>query len=73
MDKLLCIENLEIDRKSSGKHTFKKNEHYEGDKINNDWWCIDSIGVEAIIFDKHFVKEEDYIQCDSEMEVKLTQ
>lgn len=55
MANLLCIETL-----STTRITFKDGEIYKGNKINNNWWCVDAVGVEAKIFDKHFVNK-DYI------------
>ena len=57
MEELLCIENLEVNRKNS-KYSFKNGEHYKASKINDNWWCIDSIGVEAEMVNKHFVNEK---------------
>jgi len=55
MAKLLCIKTL------STKHiTFREGEIYKGNKVNDNWWCVDAVGVDANIFDRHFVNK-DYI------------
>lgn len=58
MKKLLCINTLEIERKNSSKYTFREGERYNGNKINDNWWCIDSVGVDASVFDKYFIDEK---------------
>lgn len=59
MGNLICIKTLEVNSKS-GKYTFREGEKYNGNKINDKWWCVDAIGVETKSFDEYFVNE-DYV------------
>ena len=49
MQNLLCKHAIAI-----GKHTFKENERYKGEKINEHWWCIDAIGVKTNDMENNF-------------------
>ena len=33
---------------------FKKGEVYTGNKINDNYWIVDSVGIETKIFEGHF-------------------
>jgi len=39
-------------------HTFKSGEEYEASKINDNWWLIDTVGVNKENFNKCFDKIE---------------
>lgn len=44
-----CIKELET------KHvTFKLGEIYAGNKINDNYWIVDSVGIETKVFEEHF-------------------
>jgi hypothetical protein len=34
--------------------TFKVNEEYSGNRVNNNYWIVDSVGVEIKVFEEHF-------------------
>ena len=34
--------------------TFKKGEVYTGNKINDNYWIVDSVGIEKKVFEEHF-------------------
>ena len=37
------------------KHiTFKEGESYTGNRINDNYWIVDSVGVETKVFEEHF-------------------
>ena len=37
------------------KHiTFRKGESYTGNRINNNYWIVDSVGIETKVFEEHF-------------------
>ena len=49
MIQVICIENL------TTKHfTFKKDEIYDANQINKNWWLIDAIGIDNEMFNKFF-------------------
>ena len=51
--KVKCIKELQT------KHmTFKKNEEYTAGKINETWYCVDSVGVNVEDFNKYFQLEK---------------
>lgn len=57
-----CIKELET------KHvTFKPGETYAGNKINDNYWIVDSVGIETKVFEEHFKASIE------DKEVKLTQ
>jgi hypothetical protein len=33
---------------------FKKGEVYIGNKINDNYWIVDSVGIETKVFEEHF-------------------
>ncbi len=37
-----------------GKYTFNKGNVYTGTRINDNWYCIDSVGVNVTDFNKNF-------------------
>ena len=44
-----CIKELQT------KHiTFKEGENYAGNRVNNNYWIVDSVGVETKVFEEHF-------------------
>jgi hypothetical protein len=48
-----CIKELQT------KHiTFKVNEEYKAQKVNENWYCVDSVGIKIEDFDKHFQLEK---------------
>ena len=47
--KINCIKELQT------KHiTFKEGENYAGNRVNNNYWIVDSVGVETKVFEEHF-------------------
>jgi hypothetical protein len=51
--KVRCIEDL-----ITKHHTFKKDEEYEAHKINNNWECVDAVGIKTDKFFRHFAPLE---------------
>ena len=51
--KVKCIKELQT------KHTtFKVNEEYNAQKVNEHWYCVDAVGIKNIDFNEHFKLEE---------------
>ena len=47
--KINCIKELQT------KHiTFKAGESYIGNRINDNYWIVDSVGIETKVFEEHF-------------------
>lgn len=51
---VLCIERLTI-----GKFSFKEGETYLANKINENYWMVDTVGVKTEDFTLHFEIQED--------------
>ena len=47
-----CIKQYQNKR-----YTFKEGETYKGNQINDIWWVIDAVGVNAEDFNEYFEKE----------------
>lgn len=44
-----CIKELQT------RHmTFKENEEYDAQKVNENWYCVDAVGIGSDVFGKHF-------------------
>jgi len=51
--KVICTKELQT------KHTtFKENEEYNAQKVNENWYCVDAVGISSEDFNKHFQLEE---------------
>jgi hypothetical protein len=48
-----CIKELQT------KHvTFRLNEEYNAQKVNEHWYCVDAVGIKIYDFGKHFKLEK---------------
>jgi hypothetical protein len=51
--RIKCIKELQT------KHmTFRENETYDAQKVNENWYCVDAVGISSEDFNKHFQLEE---------------
>ena len=49
--KVKCIKDLQT------KHTmFRKDEEYEANKINKDWYCVEAVGIKSTTFEEYFIR-----------------
>ncbi len=60
--KVKCIKELQT------KHmTFRLNEEYNAQRVNEHWYCVDAVGIGSDNFDEHFhVLEKGGLQLNSE-------
>lgn len=62
---VLCIEKLTVERKLPSKSiTFIEGVGYVGEKVNEKYWVIESIGVKAEDFPMHFEVQDDLVKED---------
>ena len=52
MNKYIALYDITI-----GKYQFIKGNVYSGTRINDNWYCIDSVGVNAETFNANFKYE----------------
>ena len=51
--KVKCIKEL------TTKHTtFRENEEYDAQKVNEDWYCVEAVGIKSENFSKYFKLEK---------------
>jgi len=51
--KVKCIKDLQT------KHTtFKLNEEYDAQRVNEHWYCVDAVGIKNEDFNKYFELEK---------------
>lgn len=51
--KVKCLKELQT------KHvTFRVNEEYNAQRVNDNWYCVDAVGMKIEDFNKHFELEK---------------
>ena len=60
--KVKCVKELQT------KHmTFRLNEEYDAQRVNEHWYCVDAVGIGSDNFGNHFhVLEKGGLQLNSE-------
>lgn len=60
---VLCIEKLTVERKLPSKSiTFIEGVGYVGEKVNDNYWVVESIGIKAEDFPMYFEVQDDLVK-----------
>ena len=60
---VLCIEKLTVERKLPSKSiTFIEGVGYVGEKVNDNYWVVESIGIKAEDFPMYFEVQDELVK-----------
>ena len=59
--KIKCIKPLH-----NPIFNFDEGETYQGNKINDNWYCIEAVGISKEEFDEHFIDEHEALKTVGE-------